>query len=111
MSVSLLAGSPFQSYLIPGLILFFVLGILPLITGFSLIRRWDFKIAERLNIYKDKHWSWTFSLYIGFALIIWIIVQVYIIKTLSILHFIFILLGVLIQIVTLLPAVQRKYIK
>lgn len=111
MSLSLLEGSPFQSYLMPGLILFFVLGILPSITGFSLIKRWEFKLAERLNMYKEKHWSWTFSLYIGFALIIWITVQVYIIKTLSMLHFIFILLGVVIQIVTLLPKVQRKYIK
>jgi len=111
MSLSLLEGSPFPSYLIPGLSLFFVLGILPSIVGFSLIKRWDFKLAERLNMYKEKHWSWTFSLYIGFALIIWITVQVYIIKTLSMLHFIFILLGVFIQIVTLLPRVQRKYIK
>lgn len=111
MSLSLLEGSPFQSYLIPGLILFFILGILPSIVGFSLIKRWDFKLAERLNMYKEKHWSWTFSLYIGFSLIIWITVQVYIIKALSMLHFIFILLGVFIQIVTLLPTVQRKYIK
>lgn len=111
MPLALLEGSPFRSYLIPGLILFFVLGILPLLIGISLLNRWNFKLAERLNMYKEKHWSWTFSLYIGFALIIWITIQVYIIKTLSILHFIFIFLGLIIQIVTLLPAVQRKYIK
>lgn len=111
MSVSLLDGSPFQSYFIPGLILFIIFGILPLIIGSSLIGKWDFKVAEKVNIYKEKHWSWTFSLYIGFALIIWITVQVYIIRTLSILHFIFILFGIVIQIVTLLPSVQKKYIK
>jgi len=26
---------------------------------------------ENLNIYKDTHWSWTFTLYIKLALIIW----------------------------------------
>lgn len=111
MPLSLLDESPFHSYLIPALILFFLLGVLPSVVGFSLMKRWDFQLAERLNIYKEKYWAWTFSLYIGFALIIWITVQVFIIKTLSILHFIFILLGIVIQIVTLLPATQKKYAK
>lgn len=111
MSVTLLHGSPFRTYLIPGIILVLIFGVLPIVIGFSLLKRWEFALAERLNMYKEKYWAWTFSLYIGFALIIWIVVQVYIIKILSILHFICILLGVVIQIVTLLPRVQKKYTK
>lgn len=111
MSQDLLEGSIFPSYLIPGLILICILGVLPSITALGLMKRWHWEWAESLNIYQDKHWSWTFSLYIGFALIIWITVQVLIIKTLAILHFIYICLGLIIQMITLLPRVQRKYTK
>lgn len=111
MSLSLLEGSLFSSYLVPSLILVVVLGIVPFVTAIGLINQWDWKLAERFNVYKDKHWSWSFSLYIGFALIIWITIQVFIIKTLTILHFIYIFYGLIIQIVTLLPVVQRKYTK
>lgn len=111
LPLSLLEGSLFKSYLIPGLILFFMLGIIPAITAIALIKRWNFRFAESLNLFKDKHWSWTFSLYLGFILIIWIVIQVAIIKDLSILHFIYIILGLIIQIVTLLPKTQNKYIK
>lgn len=111
ISLLLLDGSLFNSYFIPGLILFLLLGILPIIVATGLIKQWDSIWLEKLNIYKTKHWSLTFSLYIGFALIIWIIMQVFIIKTLFILQFIFIMLGIIIQIVTLLPLVQRNYLK
>lgn len=109
LPVSLLWNSPFQSYLIPGIILLVVFGILPAITTFGLIRTPQSAFFERFNLYKDKHWSWTFSLYIGFALIIWIAVQVYIIRTLSMLQFIYVFLGLAIQIVTLLPKTQAKH--
>lgn len=111
LPLSLLGNSPFHNYLIPGLILFFVLGIMPLLVASALMKRWSWKFAERVNIFKDKHWSWTFSLYIGFALIIWITVQVFVIRELSILQFIYMMLGIIIQIVTLLPTVQEKYRK
>ncbi len=57
--------SPFPDYLIPGLILFIILGIYPLIVAFGLIR--DSKkalIAARL---------------LGYALVIWIAVEIWII--------------------------------
>ena len=111
MSTTLLEGSFLRNYLIPGLILVGILGILPIITALGLIKKWDCPMLESLNIYKDKHWSWTFSLYIGFILIIWITIQVFIIRTLAMLQFIFIFLGMIIQFVTLLPSVQRKYMK
>lgn len=109
LSASLLDDSPFPSYFIPGLILLLVLGILPAIVAVALIKQWAWTWAEALNIFKDRHWSWTFSLYIGFILIIWIVAQVAIIKELSVLQLIFIVWGMVIQIVTLLPSTQRKY--
>ena len=60
-----LNGSHFDNYFIPGIVLFFVLGITPLIISFGLIKR--------------KYWSWYGSLFWGFALIIWILVEIIVI--------------------------------
>lgn len=109
LASSLLERSPFQDFLIPGIILFIVLGIFPLLLSMALITRWDWSMADKINIFKDRHWSWTFSLYIGFTLIIWIAVQVYMINAVSLIHMVYIALGLVIQIVTLLPSIQARY--
>lgn len=109
MPLTLIESSFFKSYAIPGLILFIVLGIIPVIIASGLKMRWNSKLAEKLNVFRNKHWSWTFSLYSGFALIIWITVQVYIINAFTTIHLVYITLGLLIQATTLLPTVQEKY--
>ncbi|WP_413372883.1 hypothetical protein [Paenibacillus taichungensis] len=109
MPDSLLEHSPFGSFLIPGIILLLVLGVMPMIIAISLIRRTHWEIGEKLNLYSNQYWGWTFSLYTGFALIIWIMVQVYWIQHVSVIHLVYFAWGVGIQIVTLLPGVQRRY--
>ncbi|MHA7965480.1 hypothetical protein ACX93W_15210 [Paenibacillus sp. CAU 1782] len=109
MPLSLIQHSPFSSYLIPGIILLLALGVGPLLIASSLITRWSWRLGEHLNLFKDRHWSWTFSLYTGFALIIWISTQVYFMQDVYAIHAIYMLLGLLIQMVTLLPGVQRVY--
>lgn len=109
MPLSMLQHSPFSNYLIPGIILLLVLGAGPITIASSLITRWNWRLGENLNLFKDRHWSWTFSLYTGFALIIWISAQVYFVQEVYAVHVIYMLLGLTIQIVTLLPGVQRIY--
>lgn len=65
LPVSQLAGSPFDSYLIPGLVLFTVLGIGPLAVAF---------LAWRRHVLSP-----VLTLLVGLALLIWIGVQVAII--------------------------------
>ncbi|MFD2882310.1 hypothetical protein ACFTAO_51165 [Paenibacillus rhizoplanae] len=50
-----------------------------------------------------------FSLYIGFGQIIWIMVQTFMWNRVSLIHVFYMSLGMLIQIVTLLPEVQRYF--
>jgi hypothetical protein len=57
MPLSMLENSPFNNFLIPGLILFVGLGMLPLITAIYLISEKPLKIAEKLSLYKETHWS------------------------------------------------------
>ncbi|MGX1829075.1 hypothetical protein ACWIE6_12520 [Paenibacillus taichungensis] len=109
MPDSLLEHSPFGSFLIPGIILLLVLGVMPMIIAISLLRRTHWEIGEKLNLYSNQYWGWTFSLYTGFALIIWIMIQVYWIQHVSVIHLVYFAWGVGIQIVTLLPDVQRRY--
>jgi len=105
----LLESTLFNSYLIPGLILFIFLGILPLFVVFGLITRRKVRFAKRINIYKKRHWAWTFSLYCGIILVLWIDIQVMLIGGGYILQTIYALLGVLIIILTLSPEIIRFY--
>jgi hypothetical protein len=70
-----LAGSPFHDFIIPGVCLLLFMGILPLLSLWGLLFFKPFALAEKFNIYPDKHWSFAFALYSVCAGLIWIIVQ------------------------------------
>lgn len=109
MPISILDYSPFSNFLIPGIILLVMLGILPLVVSYGLIRKTPWKLADKLNLFSEKHWTWAYSLFIGFILIIWITIQMYLIKQIIAAHVVYIFLGLLIQATTLLPSVQDYY--
>ena len=106
MPLSALDGSPFKSFLLPGLILFLLLGVLPGILAYAVIKLPAWPRAGLLNIYKDIHWSWTYSLYTGIMLAIWIFVEIMWISY-DILQTIYGLVGLLLVILTLMPANMR----
>lgn len=106
MHPSMLAGSPFADFLIPGLILLLALGVLPGILVYALIRRPNWRWFGIFNIYRGVHWAWTYSLYLGIMLVIWILVEIVWIEY-DLLQTIFGLFGVAIIILTLLPANMR----
>ena len=109
MSTEMIDTSPFGSFLIPGLFLFFALGIFPLIIVYGLIRKTKSKFFQWLNLYKENHWSWTFSYYLGILLILWINMELVFIKEYSFLQVVYSILGVIIIILTHLPITRRFY--
>lgn len=109
MPIDVMKVQWFSDYLIPGIILLLVLGVAPLLLMWALIRRPDWRLGHKLNLCRTMHWSWMFSLYIAFALIIWILVQLYILKAIGVIHIVYLALGVAIQIFTLLPASREYY--
>jgi hypothetical protein len=111
MTTDILLNSPFNSFLIPGIILILFNGIMPLVVAWGLFIKPPWQWPEMVNLYHKQHWCWTFSLYYGFILIIWINVQIIMLGFSSLLQPIFALTGALISILTLFPGVSHYYRK
>ena len=109
MPLALLAHSPFRSFLVPGLILFIVLGMAPCLLVVALVKKPANLLAERLNFCPDMHWTWTGSIYVAFALIGWIQIEMILLNAVSWLHTFYMLLAVSILFVALLPQVRGLY--
>ena len=86
MPLSMLASSPFSNFLIPGLLLFLFLGLIPSGLVFALLKKKECNFIEQINFFKDMHWSWTCSIYVAFALIIWIQLEMMFLQSVHWLH-------------------------
>jgi hypothetical protein len=108
-----LDNTPFNTYLIPGIILFTVLGVFLIVVGFLLFFKPDWSVVRGLEHRTHKHWSWLASMTVGIATVIWIVVQFLMLGArhpIQIgLEIIIITLGVLILSVSLFPSVRRHY--
>ena len=111
MPLSMLEKSPFNSFFVPGIILFSVLGLVPLMLIIALLKKPKSKLAEQINFFKDMHWAWTYSIYIGFALIIWIQIQMVYINGVYWLHTFYMFLAIVIIFIALLPQLRNLYKK
>jgi len=80
MTTDMLAGSHFQNFLVPGIYLFTVNGVFHLLAGI-------------LSILKKKY-TWLFGLALGFALLVWITVQVFSVNMSSFLQPMFFIIGI-----------------
>lgn len=108
MQKTWLQNAPFHDYFIPGLLLFLFLGILPLITFLGFIKPMTVKWLTGLNIYPDRYWAWTFSVYTGIITIIWITIQLVMTQYFWIQPLI-IFTGLGILICALMPGVMNYY--
>jgi|ERR1035437_126605 hypothetical protein len=111
MPLYLLEKSPFNNYLIPGIILFSVFGLAPLLLIFALIKKPIGKFAETFNFFKDMHWSWTYSIYVAFALIIWLQIEMMFLQTVYWIHTFYMIYAIVLIFVALLPQIRNIYKK
>lgn len=75
MPLAVLDGTPFSSFLVPGLILFLVLGVVPVLTGLALWFRPDVALFSAVEDRTKLHVALLASVAVGVALVIWIVVQ------------------------------------
>ena len=111
MPLSMLDYSPFRDFLIPGIILFTILGLAPVGVTLALIKKPEFKFAERFNFFRDMHWAWSYCIYIAFALIIWIQVETIYVQSVGWLQTFYLFYAIPIIFTALLPQVRGYYKK
>ena len=111
LPLSILDHSPFNDFLIPGIILFVILGVFPILIIVALLQKKVSKFAERFNLFSDMHWAWTFSIYIAFALIIWIQVETIFVQGVGWLQTFYMLYSIPLLIAALLPQNRNIYKK
>ncbi len=111
LPLSILERSPFNDFLVPGIILFVVLGIIPSLLVLALLKKPNSVFADRFNFFKDMHWAWTFSIYVAFALIVWIQVETIYIQGVGWLQTFYMLYAIPLILVALLPQVRNLYKK
>ena len=93
-----LQGSPFNNYLLPGIILFTILGVFPIIVLIWLLKR--------------NYKGWIGSVVLGVALLIWIFTEIIIIgyQTTPPLQLIYGILGLIILILSSIPKERYFYV-
>jgi hypothetical protein len=109
MPLLVLSGTPFGSFLVPGLTLLLLLGIFPGLLVYPLLRTPDWRWAGLLNIHRGQYWAWTYSLYAGIMLVLWIDFQIMFVGYIHPLQSICALAGVAIIVCALLPPVMRHF--
>jgi len=109
MPLSMLDKSPFNNFLIPGITLFLLLGVVPLFLIIALLKKPESRLAESINFFKDMHWSWTYSIYVAFALIIWIQIEMIFLSSVNWLHTFYMFYSIVMIFVALLPQVRNLY--
>jgi len=99
MPLSMLAGSPFNTFLIPGIILLIILGIFPMVIFYGL--------------WKRTNWAWSGALMVSAALIIWIGVEIWMVGYHSEppLQLIYGLLGLILLVLVMLSSVRNQFKK
>ncbi len=111
LPLSILERSPFNNFLVPGIILFVVLGFFPCLLVFALIKKPESKFAEYFNFFKDMYWAWSFSIYVAFALIIWIQVETIYVQGVGWLQTFYLFFAIPLIFTALLPQVRNFYKK
>ncbi|MBN1427436.1 MAG: hypothetical protein JXB07_03565 [Anaerolineae bacterium] len=66
---------PVPNFILPGLFLLFVMGLVPLFLIYALLKRPVWMWAEPLSRLTGRHWAWLGTLSVGAVLIIWLAVQ------------------------------------
>jgi hypothetical protein len=108
MPLSNLKGSPFSSFLIPGMVLFVFLGVYPLCLVYGLWKRPTWRWPDAVNPFKPMHWSWTGALAAGAVVLIWLGVELIWVEYMF-LHTVYFVWSGLVLVLALLPGVRRYY--
>jgi hypothetical protein len=100
---------PVSDFILPGLFLLLVMGIMPLLLIYGLLARPGWTWAERLFHWSGHHWAWTGTLLLGIVLAIWLIYQAFLISFEWPIQYITAVDGFLIILFLLMPGMRTFY--
>jgi len=99
---------PVRSYILPGLFLLAVMGLVPLFLVYSLLARPEWKWMDKILGWAPYHWGWTGTLLLVAVLAIWLLVEGLLIGMYPI-TYVTAIQGAAILLTALLPGVRRYY--
>lgn len=108
MPLSVLQRGPFADFLVPGVVLLMVLGVLPAIVAAGLWARPRLRAAERLERAFGEHWAWIGAGVVGVGLLIWLAVELWVVGPSSLLV-VYAVVGLAIVALALTPSTRRFY--
>lgn len=79
--LSMLDGLFIHDFILPGLFLLVVMGILPLLIAFGLTFRPTWSWTDSLNRWTHMHWSWSAACALAIVLILWLGVEILVMKS------------------------------
>jgi len=100
---------PVRDFTLPGLFLFSVMGLLPLLLVYGLLMRPKWAWADKLSRSGRHHWAWTGALALGITLIAWLAAQGLLIGFKWPIQYITGVDGLLIILFALVPRVRQVY--
>jgi hypothetical protein len=102
---------PVSDYILPGIFLLVVMGLVPLLLIYGLLARPKWRWAERLSRWSGHHWAWTGTLGLGVILAVWLIVEGLLIGFEWAIQYITAVDGFLIILFVLVPGVRKFYVE
>lgn len=94
---------------LPGLFLVVVMGLVPLVLAYALLRQPHWSWAEAMPRLRRQYWAWTASLVLSALLILWLLLQAALIGFRWPIQYVTAANGLIILVLTLLPAVRRAF--
>jgi len=98
-----------SNFILPGIFLLVVMGLVPLLLIYGLLARPKWKWVEKLFRWSGHHWAWTGTIGLGVTLAIYLIVEGRLIGFEWTIQFITAVEGFLIMLLVLMPLVRKFY--
>lgn len=100
---------PVPNYLLPGFFLLMVMGIIPMLLVFGLIKKPSRSWVDRIFGWNNFHWAWTGTVILGFVLIGWLAFQAWLIGFHWPIQYITLANGALIVATALCPSIRAHF--
>jgi len=111
LPLAMLNKTSFSNLLVQGVLLFLFFGLTSVLFNLTLIKKNEPKLFQKINFFVDMHQSWSFSIYVAFALVIWIQTEMPIISSVQWSHSLYAAWASFIIFVALLPPLRNTFIK